>query len=101
MLKRNGIIKEKISIIIKQPIIYQSENSYKYNARTEGQNCVCVFPDEVVLKFEDSHVRARNVLYDTLPVIIHGNGPTKVLLFPNFLWSVSFVKMTIVLLAFQ
>ncbi|XP_024915017.1 procollagen-lysine,2-oxoglutarate 5-dioxygenase 1 isoform X1 [Cynoglossus semilaevis] len=33
--------------------------------------------DEVVLKFEDSHVRARNVLYDTLPVIIHGNGPTK------------------------
>ncbi|KAM4563127.1 procollagen-lysine,2-oxoglutarate 5-dioxygenase 1 [Odontesthes bonariensis] len=33
--------------------------------------------DEVVLKFEDSRVRARNVLYDTLPVIIHGNGPTK------------------------
>ncbi|XP_072223349.1 procollagen-lysine,2-oxoglutarate 5-dioxygenase 1 isoform X2 [Leuresthes tenuis] len=33
--------------------------------------------DEVVLKFEDSRVRARNVLYNTLPVIIHGNGPTK------------------------
>lgn len=33
--------------------------------------------DEVVLKFEDERVRARNVLYDTLPVIIHGNGPTK------------------------
>ncbi|KAM4610180.1 procollagen-lysine,2-oxoglutarate 5-dioxygenase 1 isoform 1-T1 [Polymixia lowei] len=33
--------------------------------------------DEVVLKFEDGQVRARNVLYDTLPVIIHGNGPTK------------------------
>ncbi|XP_028266403.1 procollagen-lysine,2-oxoglutarate 5-dioxygenase 1 [Parambassis ranga] len=33
--------------------------------------------DEVVLKFEDSRVRARNVLYDTLPIIIHGNGPTK------------------------
>ncbi|KAM8754266.1 procollagen-lysine,2-oxoglutarate 5-dioxygenase 1 isoform 1-T1 [Acanthopagrus schlegelii] len=33
--------------------------------------------DEVVLKFEDSRVRARNLLYDTLPVIIHGNGPTK------------------------
>jgi len=31
-----------------------------------------------VLKFEDGRVRARNVLYDTLPVIIHGNGPTKV-----------------------
>ncbi|XP_078026466.1 procollagen-lysine,2-oxoglutarate 5-dioxygenase 1 isoform X2 [Epinephelus lanceolatus] len=33
--------------------------------------------DEVVLKFEDGRVRARNVLHDTLPVIIHGNGPTK------------------------
>ncbi|NP_001093074.2 procollagen-lysine,2-oxoglutarate 5-dioxygenase 1 precursor [Takifugu rubripes] len=33
--------------------------------------------DEVVLKFEDGRVRARNLLHDTLPVIIHGNGPTK------------------------
>ncbi|KAM4738084.1 procollagen-lysine,2-oxoglutarate 5-dioxygenase 1 isoform 2-T2 [Anableps anableps] len=33
--------------------------------------------DEVVLKFEDGRVRARNVQYDTLPVVIHGNGPTK------------------------
>ncbi|KAM3872241.1 procollagen-lysine,2-oxoglutarate 5-dioxygenase 1 [Diretmus argenteus] len=33
--------------------------------------------DDVVLKFEDRRVRARNVLYDTLPVIVHGNGPTK------------------------
>ncbi|XP_069581318.1 procollagen-lysine,2-oxoglutarate 5-dioxygenase 1 isoform X2 [Brachyistius frenatus] len=33
--------------------------------------------DEVVLKFEDGRVRARNVVYDTLPVVIHGNGPTK------------------------
>uniref|UniRef100_A0A1A8PKD7 Procollagen-lysine 1, 2-oxoglutarate 5-dioxygenase 1a n=1 Tax=Nothobranchius rachovii TaxID=451742 RepID=A0A1A8PKD7_9TELE len=33
--------------------------------------------DEVVLKFENGRVRARNVQYDTLPVIIHGNGPTK------------------------
>lgn len=32
----------------------------------------------MVLKFENGRVRARNVLYDTLPVIIHGNGPTKV-----------------------
>lgn len=24
------------------------------------------------------HVRARNLAYDTLPVLIHGNGPTKV-----------------------
>uniref|UniRef100_A0AAZ3PL43 PLOD1-3-like GT domain-containing protein n=1 Tax=Oncorhynchus tshawytscha TaxID=74940 RepID=A0AAZ3PL43_ONCTS len=34
--------------------------------------------EEVVLKFEKARVRARNVAYDTLPVIIHGNGPTKV-----------------------
>uniref|UniRef100_A0A3Q2PW87 procollagen-lysine 5-dioxygenase n=1 Tax=Fundulus heteroclitus TaxID=8078 RepID=A0A3Q2PW87_FUNHE len=34
--------------------------------------------DEVVLKFERSKVRVRNVAYDTLPVVIHGNGPTKV-----------------------
>ncbi|XP_066546669.1 procollagen-lysine,2-oxoglutarate 5-dioxygenase 1 isoform X2 [Amia ocellicauda] len=33
--------------------------------------------DEVVLKFEDGRVRARNVAFDTLPVIVHGNGPTK------------------------
>lgn len=33
--------------------------------------------DDVVLKFEEGRVRARNVLYDTLPVIVHGNGPTK------------------------
>uniref|UniRef100_A0AAY4BL18 procollagen-lysine 5-dioxygenase n=1 Tax=Denticeps clupeoides TaxID=299321 RepID=A0AAY4BL18_9TELE len=33
--------------------------------------------EEVVLKFEKARVRARNVAYDTLPVIIHGNGPTK------------------------
>ncbi|XP_028848961.1 procollagen-lysine,2-oxoglutarate 5-dioxygenase 1 [Denticeps clupeoides] len=33
--------------------------------------------DEVVLKFEDGRVRARNILYDTLPVLVHGNGPTK------------------------
>lgn len=40
--------------------------------------CVCVFSDEVVLKFEEERVRARNLVYDTLPVLIHGNGPTKV-----------------------
>ncbi|XP_067390600.1 multifunctional procollagen lysine hydroxylase and glycosyltransferase LH3 isoform X2 [Emydura macquarii macquarii] len=33
--------------------------------------------DEVVLKFEQNRARARNVAYDTLPVVIHGNGPTK------------------------
>lgn len=34
--------------------------------------------EEVVMKFEKGRVRIRNVAYDTLPVIIHGNGPTKV-----------------------
>nr|XP_028587057.1 procollagen-lysine,2-oxoglutarate 5-dioxygenase 2 isoform X2 [Podarcis muralis] len=33
--------------------------------------------DEVLLKFEDGRARARNSLYDTLPVTLHGNGPTK------------------------
>lgn len=33
--------------------------------------------DEVVLKFDRNQVRVRNVAYDTLPVVIHGNGPTK------------------------
>ncbi|XP_063001547.1 procollagen-lysine,2-oxoglutarate 5-dioxygenase 1 [Elgaria multicarinata webbii] len=33
--------------------------------------------DEVVLKFENQRVRARNLAFDTLPVLIHGNGPTK------------------------
>uniref|UniRef100_H0UZC2 procollagen-lysine 5-dioxygenase n=1 Tax=Cavia porcellus TaxID=10141 RepID=H0UZC2_CAVPO len=34
--------------------------------------------DEVVLKFDQNRVRIRNVAYDTLPVVVHGNGPTKV-----------------------
>lgn len=47
------------------------------------------FPDEVVLKFENARVRARNLLYDTLPVIIHGNGPTKVSGYPKMkIWYV-------------
>lgn len=33
--------------------------------------------DEVVVKFEPGRVRVRNVAYDTLPIVIHGNGPTK------------------------
>ncbi|XP_019487107.1 PREDICTED: procollagen-lysine,2-oxoglutarate 5-dioxygenase 2 [Hipposideros armiger] len=36
--------------------------------------------DEVVLKFENGKARAKNVFYETLPVTINGNGPTKVLL---------------------
>jgi hypothetical protein len=43
-----------------------------------GQGSAFSPTDEVVLKFEMGHVRARNLAYDTLPVLIHGNGPTKV-----------------------
>ncbi|KAG9332830.1 hypothetical protein JZ751_014929 [Albula glossodonta] len=41
--------------------------------------------NEVVLKFEDGRVRARNVMYDTLPVIVHGNGPTKINYLGNYI----------------
>uniref|UniRef100_A0A671XQ48 Procollagen-lysine,2-oxoglutarate 5-dioxygenase 1 n=1 Tax=Sparus aurata TaxID=8175 RepID=A0A671XQ48_SPAAU len=41
--------------------------------------------DEVVLKFENGRVRARNLLFDTLPVIIHGNGPTKINYLGNYI----------------
>ncbi|XP_064008901.1 procollagen-lysine,2-oxoglutarate 5-dioxygenase 2 isoform X1 [Pogoniulus pusillus] len=34
--------------------------------------------DEVLLKFEEGKVRARNSMYDTLPITVHGNGPTKI-----------------------
>uniref|UniRef100_A0A673YF35 Procollagen-lysine,2-oxoglutarate 5-dioxygenase 1 n=1 Tax=Salmo trutta TaxID=8032 RepID=A0A673YF35_SALTR len=44
--------------------------------------------DEVVLKFEDGQVRARNVLYDTLPVVVHGNGPTKINYLSNYIPTV-------------
>uniref|UniRef100_A0AAZ3Q7H8 Procollagen-lysine,2-oxoglutarate 5-dioxygenase 1 n=1 Tax=Oncorhynchus tshawytscha TaxID=74940 RepID=A0AAZ3Q7H8_ONCTS len=49
---------------------------------------VCLRLDEVVLKFEDGQVRARNVLYDTLPVVIHGNGPTKINYLSNYIPTV-------------
>uniref|UniRef100_A0A3Q1MG76 procollagen-lysine 5-dioxygenase n=1 Tax=Bos taurus TaxID=9913 RepID=A0A3Q1MG76_BOVIN len=43
--------------------------------------------DEVVLKFENGKARAKNVFYETLPVMINGNGPTKILLnyFGNYI----------------
>ncbi|CAJ0930598.1 unnamed protein product [Ranitomeya imitator] len=40
--------------------------------------------DEVVMKFDKNKVRARNVAYDTIPVIIHGNGPTKLNYLGNY-----------------
>uniref|UniRef100_A0AAR2KXV1 Procollagen-lysine,2-oxoglutarate 5-dioxygenase 1 n=1 Tax=Pygocentrus nattereri TaxID=42514 RepID=A0AAR2KXV1_PYGNA len=52
------------------------------------QNLHGALADEVVLKFEDGRVRARNVLYDTLPVIVHGNGPTKINYLGNYISNV-------------
>lgn len=34
--------------------------------------------DEVLLKFGTDRVRVRNTAYDSLPVVVHGNGNTKV-----------------------
>nr|XP_023661772.1 procollagen-lysine,2-oxoglutarate 5-dioxygenase 2-like isoform X2 [Paramormyrops kingsleyae] len=36
--------------------------------------------DEVLLKFGTERVRVRNTAYDTLPVVIHGNGNSKIYL---------------------
>uniref|UniRef100_UPI00398E53FD procollagen-lysine,2-oxoglutarate 5-dioxygenase 2 isoform X1 n=1 Tax=Pristiophorus japonicus TaxID=55135 RepID=UPI00398E53FD len=36
--------------------------------------------DEVELQFEPARVRTRNIIFDTLPVLIHGNRQTKHLL---------------------
>ncbi|XP_040182027.1 procollagen-lysine,2-oxoglutarate 5-dioxygenase 1 [Rana temporaria] len=35
---------------------------------------------DVVMKFENGRVRARNLAYDTLPVLVHGDGPTTLLM---------------------
>lgn len=34
--------------------------------------------DEVLLKFGTDRVRVRNTMYNSLPVVVHGNGNTKV-----------------------
>ncbi|XP_047424302.1 procollagen-lysine,2-oxoglutarate 5-dioxygenase 2 isoform X2 [Mugil cephalus] len=36
--------------------------------------------DEVLLKFGTDRVRVRNTVYDSLPVVVHGNGNTKMYL---------------------
>ncbi|XP_071383665.1 procollagen-lysine,2-oxoglutarate 5-dioxygenase 2 isoform X2 [Centroberyx affinis] len=36
--------------------------------------------DEVLLKFGTDRVRVRNTVYDALPVVVHGNGNTKMYL---------------------
>ncbi|XP_030072049.1 procollagen-lysine,2-oxoglutarate 5-dioxygenase 2 isoform X2 [Microcaecilia unicolor] len=43
--------------------------------------------DEVSLVFEKGRARAKNSAYETLPVLIHGNGPTKIQLnyFGNYI----------------
>uniref|UniRef100_A0A670Z087 procollagen-lysine 5-dioxygenase n=1 Tax=Pseudonaja textilis TaxID=8673 RepID=A0A670Z087_PSETE len=59
-----------ISWLLSQQLNHDSKLAYFYYF-----SC---FAEEVVLKFEQTRVRARNVAYDTLPVVVHGNGPTKV-----------------------
>ncbi|XP_053565984.1 procollagen-lysine,2-oxoglutarate 5-dioxygenase 2 isoform X2 [Bombina bombina] len=46
--------------------------------------------DEVVLTFDNGKARVKNSQYDTLPLLIHGNGPTKVQLnyFGNYIPNV-------------
>ncbi|OCT80922.1 procollagen-lysine,2-oxoglutarate 5-dioxygenase 2 isoform X1 [Xenopus laevis] len=46
--------------------------------------------DEVILAFEDGKARVRNSQYETLPALIHGNGPTKLQLnyFGNYIPNV-------------
>uniref|UniRef100_A0A3P9M636 Procollagen-lysine, 2-oxoglutarate 5-dioxygenase 2 n=1 Tax=Oryzias latipes TaxID=8090 RepID=A0A3P9M636_ORYLA len=36
--------------------------------------------DEVLLKFGTGRVRVRNTMYDSLPIVVHGNGKTKMYL---------------------
>lgn len=64
------------SLFASYPVLTAPNGNVNHKAHL---NAIRVCPDEVVLKFEDGRVRARNLVYDTLPVIIHGNGPTKVL----------------------
>lgn len=54
----------------------------KYDSQllSAGLKCL-VFPflaDEVLLKFGTGRVRVRNTMYDSLPIVVHGNGKTKV-----------------------
>nr|XP_033815271.1 procollagen-lysine,2-oxoglutarate 5-dioxygenase 2 isoform X2 [Geotrypetes seraphini] len=46
--------------------------------------------DEVSLIFEEGKARAKNLAYETMPVLIHGNGPTKIQLnyFGNYIPNV-------------
>lgn len=62
-------------------IYLKKEQRVKYNMTLDHKSQIFQnlngAVEEVVLKFEKSRVRARNVAYDSLPVVIHGNGPTK------------------------
>ena len=37
-----------------------------------------MFPDEVIVKFEDDHSFLYNVVTKNVPAVVHGNGPIKV-----------------------
>lgn len=36
--------------------------------------------DEVDIRINESHVTVINSIYDTTPAILHGNGPSKVII---------------------
>nr|XP_033815270.1 procollagen-lysine,2-oxoglutarate 5-dioxygenase 2 isoform X1 [Geotrypetes seraphini] len=54
------------------------------------QNLNGAVADEVSLIFEEGKARAKNLAYETMPVLIHGNGPTKIQLnyFGNYIPNV-------------
>jgi len=47
--------------------------------------CVVFLSEEVELKFNDDETVPFNSLYDTSAAVYHGNGPSKVIGYPNLL----------------
>ncbi|PIO15483.1 hypothetical protein AB205_0156860, partial [Aquarana catesbeiana] len=61
--------------------VYLDEELRNLNGAIDEFTCIilrlCPSADEVIMKFDKNKVRARNMAFDTIPVVIHGNGPTK------------------------
>uniref|UniRef100_A0A673CNX8 procollagen-lysine 5-dioxygenase n=1 Tax=Sphaeramia orbicularis TaxID=375764 RepID=A0A673CNX8_9TELE len=51
-----------------------------YDILNSRPACVLLLLNEVLLKFGTDRVRVRNTAYDSLPVVVHGNGNTKMYL---------------------
>lgn len=52
--------------------------------------------DEVVVYFDGPRARAQNTQYETFPILIHGNGPTKVQYSKNMYTARSWLVTTFV-----